>query len=81
MPAYSYRCPECGWEGTRYAVPIDDRDQQRCGDDCAAMLAREEISESNLGKDAYGFAPGMRAGSDGRMIANRKRKPATVRRA
>lgn len=32
MPAYEYTCPnpKCRWEGTRYGVPIDDRDEQTC---------------------------------------------------
>ena len=30
MPAYDYTCPKCGWRGTRYHVPSDDRDAQHC---------------------------------------------------
>lgn len=55
MPAYAYRCPECGWAGDRFNVSADERDAQRCGrqlsdDDhgpyCDAALEREEIADT-----------------------------------
>ena len=52
MPAYDYTCPKCGWKGTRYHVPVDERDAQQCectqGDDppCGSELTRDEIADT-----------------------------------
>lgn len=80
MPAYDFKCPVCGWSGTRFNVSIDRRDQQCC-EYCLAKLAREEISETLIGKDVFGFSPGMKVGTDGRTLVSRRRKPASIRKA
>lgn len=61
MPAYTYQCPKCKAEFTRFSVPIRERNAQICNrptsspdDPCDGKLVREGVETTAEMKHNWG---------------------------